>query len=606
MTRLEKLKNAKSKSDLATLLGFKLKNLTYIVYKIPEENKYQKFTVPKKGGGNRILFAPNDKLKLLQRRLADLLLDCDHEITQKSGDTEKANLAVAHGFRKGLSILTNADQHVRKKYVLNVDLEDFFFSFNFGRVRGFFLKDKNFKLAPEVATVIAQIACYENMLPQGSPCSPVISNLISRYLDIKLLHFAKVNGCTYTRYADDITFSTNKSKMPRTVAKNRTFFISHKWKISSNFKKIVEDSGFKINDKKTRVQHRTTRQDVTGLTVNKLVNVKKDYYRNLRAMCNSMFQNGRFYLPVSHKKSSMSGEYEGNYIENLDVLEGRLEFVYRVKKHRNKYAKKGYRQYSQHIHNISKRKNDNHQNQLKHHRANSYSDENHFKSFDGIKNLYARFLYFKNLYRAEKPLVVCEGKTDYVYLECAFNQLKQDFKGLFTQDEDVSIRSFRFFKMSKKNAELLFFNGGTSVLEDFLDNYKYNLKFFKSEGGYNPVIIILDNDKAGKGLLKKYKAQYNQGDFYCKLFFNVYALFIPSSEEDGNETVIENLFDKDILETKLAGKMLCLQNKLKSTETHYSKHAFAEEVIKKKQKTINFDRFRPIFESIEAIMRSHK
>ena len=100
--------------------------------------------------------------------------------------------------------------HVGSKYVLNIDLQDFFDSFNFGRVRGFFIKNRNFQLNPDVATVIAQIACYDNKLPQGSPCSPVITNLISHSLDIRLASLAKKYKCTYTRYADDITFSTRE------------------------------------------------------------------------------------------------------------------------------------------------------------------------------------------------------------------------------------------------------------------------------------------------------------------------------------------------------------------------------------------------------------
>ena len=91
---------------------------------------------------------------------------------------------------------------------------NFFPSINFGRVRGFFLKDKHFSLQPPVATVLAQIACFENELPQGSPCSPVISNLIGHVLDGRLARFAKTHKCTYSRYADDITFSTSRKDFP--------------------------------------------------------------------------------------------------------------------------------------------------------------------------------------------------------------------------------------------------------------------------------------------------------------------------------------------------------------------------------------------------------
>ena len=81
--------------------------------------------------------------------------------------------------------------HRNKKYILNIDLKNFFDSFNFGRVRGFFIKDRDFAVSPEIATVIAQIACYQGKLPQGAPSSPIITNLITRILDYRIVKIAK-------------------------------------------------------------------------------------------------------------------------------------------------------------------------------------------------------------------------------------------------------------------------------------------------------------------------------------------------------------------------------------------------------------------------------
>ena len=119
---------------------------------------------------------------------------------------------------EGRSIITNARQHRNRRYVFNVDIQDFFGSINFGRIRGYFIADKNFQLQSKVATVLAQIACFENALPQGSPCSPIISNLIGHIVDIHLAKLAARVGCTYTRYADDLTFSTNKPTFPNQIA----------------------------------------------------------------------------------------------------------------------------------------------------------------------------------------------------------------------------------------------------------------------------------------------------------------------------------------------------------------------------------------------------
>ena len=93
---------------------------------------------------------------------------------------------LAHGFKRGRSIVTNATKHKRRRFVFNIDIKNFFGTINFGRVRGFFIKNADFALHPSVATIVAQIACHENALPQGSPCSPVISNLIGSVLDIHL------------------------------------------------------------------------------------------------------------------------------------------------------------------------------------------------------------------------------------------------------------------------------------------------------------------------------------------------------------------------------------------------------------------------------------
>jgi RNA-directed DNA polymerase len=155
------------------------------------------------------------------------------------------------------------------------------------------MKDRNFALRPEVATVLAQIACYQNSLPQGSPCSPVISNLVGHLLDIRLGKLAFDTGCTYSRYADDITFSTNKPQFPSSIARLIPDQ-NHTWEVSQKLQEIVTRTGFAINTQKTRMQYRTSRQDVTGLVVNSKVNIRSEYRRTVRAMAHRLFMTGRF------------------------------------------------------------------------------------------------------------------------------------------------------------------------------------------------------------------------------------------------------------------------------------------------------------------------
>lgn len=174
---LRKLETIK---DFACKLGYYDSFLSYLLYKLPDDKKYKEFLIDKKSGGARTITAPCTQIKKLQKKLAKILNNCTQEIKKNIKNKPAA-----------LGIHTNAKCHKNKKYVLNLDLADFFPSFNFGRVRGYFIKNKYFLLQVKIATVIAQIACDENKLPQGSPCSPVISNLITNILDNRLNTWAK-------------------------------------------------------------------------------------------------------------------------------------------------------------------------------------------------------------------------------------------------------------------------------------------------------------------------------------------------------------------------------------------------------------------------------
>lgn len=99
--------------------------------------------------------------------------------------------------------------HKNKRYILNIDLENFFNSFHFGRVMGYFNKNRYFNFDKKMSIIIAQLCCLNGALPQGAPTSPIISNLICRIFDYRILKITKKYKLNYTRYADDLTFSTN-------------------------------------------------------------------------------------------------------------------------------------------------------------------------------------------------------------------------------------------------------------------------------------------------------------------------------------------------------------------------------------------------------------
>ena len=164
-----------------------------------------------------------------------------------------------------------------------------------------------------VATVIAQIACYDNKLPQGSPCSPVITNLISHILDIQLAALAKANSCVYSRYADDITFSTRERVFPSDIMSIE----AGEYIVGRKLRGIIKRAGFSLNEKKTRIQFKDSRQDVTGLVVNKKPNVKKEYWRTIKSQCHSLFKNGTF--TTKRGNDIVEG--------NISELEGHLNFI---------------------------------------------------------------------------------------------------------------------------------------------------------------------------------------------------------------------------------------------------------------------------------------
>jgi RNA-directed DNA polymerase len=191
--------------DVARLLNLTYPRLAHHIYHVPTDKKYKTFTLPKKTGGERTISTPISALKIIQWKL-NQILTAVYEVKPS-----------AHGFVPGKNIVTNAKAHAGKRFVLNLDLADFFGSVNFGRVRGLLMKAP-YNLPANVATVLAQICCHEDKLPQGAPTSPIITNMLCAKMDSQLQRLAKECRATYTRYADDITFSTTLKEFPDALA----------------------------------------------------------------------------------------------------------------------------------------------------------------------------------------------------------------------------------------------------------------------------------------------------------------------------------------------------------------------------------------------------
>ena len=225
---------------------------------------------------------------------------------------------------KEKGIKGNALMHKNKRWVINIDLKDFFPSIHFGRVRGLFLAEP-FHCTEEAATVLAQIACCDGHLAQGAPTSPIISNLICRRLDNQLLRFAKENRFSYTRYADDITFSTNLPVLPDVLG---TLDNDEKLHLSAELRKIIEeDNGFILNENKIRYASRHNRQEVTGLIVNTKVNVPRRFVKQVRAMLYAWKRFGKEAAAVEHYKKYRPMQVDNAEDRFVRELHGRLNYI---------------------------------------------------------------------------------------------------------------------------------------------------------------------------------------------------------------------------------------------------------------------------------------
>ena len=344
---LKKFNELRTAKDVANFLDIDYKYLCFLLYGIKSETKYEQVFIPKRKGGMREISIPCSRIKVLQYKLLKELNDM--YVPRKC----------VYGFVPERNAILNAERHVNKQVILNIDLKDYFSQIHFGRIVGL-LKCSTFGLGDEAAKTIAQIVCYKSKLPQGACTSPVLANLVTYRLDNELMKLASENHITYTRYADDITFSTTKKSFPREI----TEYEDGKVKIGSKLKSILDDQDFKVNLDKVHYRTKKERQEVTGLTVNEKINVRRSYLNELRQMLfscekNGLFESAKKYLEV-HKfekqdmyqlsiakitdeaqAEKVKGKIESWY---KTVLRGKIDFLKQVRGKNNgyyiKYAKK--------------------------------------------------------------------------------------------------------------------------------------------------------------------------------------------------------------------------------------------------------------------------
>ena len=235
--------------------AFTLCQLNYYCNPNNTRRRYTSFEIRKKSGGVRQIDAPRRGLKNILYYL--------NKIFQSIYTPSSA----ATGFVQGKSVVDNAQCHIGKNYVFNIDLKDFFDSIHIGRVCGFFEKNKYFNLPHEVAVTIAQLACYQGKLPQGAPTSPMLSNMVFKRTDDGIFSYCCKRGIMYTRYADDMVFSSNNLNASQLIS-----YVTMR----------VENIRMNINESKTKVMSRGVRQNVTGVVVNDKLQVSRNYRMKIR------------------------------------------------------------------------------------------------------------------------------------------------------------------------------------------------------------------------------------------------------------------------------------------------------------------------------------
>jgi retron-type reverse transcriptase len=272
-------------ADVARALGLSIGRLRWLCFHSDavERPHYVYFEIPKRSGGKRLLSAPHASLAAAQGWVL-------HNVLEKLPVE-----APAHGFVQGRSTVTNARPHTGRDVVVNLDLSNFFPTITFPRVRGVF---QRLGYSPAAATVLALlctepprrelaydgqrywVAVGERALPQGACTSPALSNQVARKLDRRLAGMCKKAGFTYTRYADDLTFSAppgKRGEIPMLLARVRH---------------IVTEEGFAINPKKGRIQRAAGRQEVTGIVVNDKLAMPREEIRRLRAILHGAKKTG--------------------------------------------------------------------------------------------------------------------------------------------------------------------------------------------------------------------------------------------------------------------------------------------------------------------------
>ena len=294
-------------SDLCTF--FKIHHLE--LESIINKPNYITYHLPKKKNGIRAINAPIGRLKNLQKKLNRHLQGVYSSIKP---DCAKGFVLHTNGSNLKANIVENALPHLGKKHVLNMDIKDFFSSISDQRIYTIF-REAPFCFDTQIASALTYLVTINNCLPQGAPSSPILSNFACLSLDEKLTIFSNQNDWRYTRYADDLTFSSNVAFTSAQID-----FI----------KQVLVQEGFEPNEKKFRVRTSNKKQLVTGLVVNEKVNIDRKMLKKTRAMLFDLRVNGASKAAQNHFKTEYKPS-NNDQVVFLQKLNGTINFIGQVR-----------------------------------------------------------------------------------------------------------------------------------------------------------------------------------------------------------------------------------------------------------------------------------
>lgn len=285
--------------QLSGFLGIERKALFKLV-KSGCTDEYKLITIKKKNGKSRLLQAPSAYLKYSQRKILTAILS-KLPVSQ-----------YATAYKKGVGLSANAAPHVGKRYLLKIDITDFFGNIRFEQVYSAAFNTSFFP--KNIGYMLTAICCYKDALPQGAPTSPALSNLVMKNFDNNIGNWCKSHGISYTRYCDDMTFSSDKPL----------------YNVFIKAKKMLDNMGFDINEKKTCFITNAARQSVTGLTVNEKISISREYKRALRQEIYYILKFGAVNALEYKQKSAVLPNDSSEVLRYLDIIEGKINYILSV------------------------------------------------------------------------------------------------------------------------------------------------------------------------------------------------------------------------------------------------------------------------------------